>query len=120
MVILDKASSLGLHGCFGEAILRGIQREADMSIKVFVPTPLRVYCGGAAEISVAANNVRGALDQIEQKYPSLYSGVCEETGAVRRHINVFVNSLHMRDLDGLDTPLVPGDVVTILPAVSGG
>jgi molybdopterin converting factor small subunit len=39
---------------------------------------------------------------------------------VRRHVNVFVNEAHMRDRDGLDTALQPGDEVTILPAVSGG
>jgi molybdopterin converting factor small subunit len=39
---------------------------------------------------------------------------------VRRHLNVFVNSDNVRDLDGVDTTLTPGDVVTILPAVSGG
>ena len=50
----------------------------------------------------------------------LYRNVCDETGAVRRHLNVFVNADHMRDRDGLDTTLAPGDVVTILPAVSGG
>jgi len=46
--------------------------------------------------------------------------VCDETGRVRRHLNVFVNSDNVRDLDGLDTVLKSGDVVTILPAVSGG
>jgi sulfur-carrier protein len=50
----------------------------------------------------------------------LYRNVCDETGAVRRHLNVFVNSDNVRDLDGVDTMLTPGDVVTILPAVSGG
>jgi molybdopterin converting factor small subunit len=50
----------------------------------------------------------------------LHRNICDETGRVRRHINVFVNSSHMRDLEGLDTALAPGDVVTILPAVSGG
>ena len=39
---------------------------------------------------------------------------------MRRHVNLFVNADHMRDRDGLDTALAPGDVVTILPAVSGG
>ncbi|MBA0086518.1 MAG: MoaD/ThiS family protein, partial [Acidobacteria bacterium Pan2503] len=45
---------------------------------------------------------------------------CDETGKVRRHLNVFVNSDNVRDLDGVDTKLTRGDVVTILPAVSGG
>ena len=52
--------------------------------------------------------------------PRLYRNVCDETGTVRRHLNVFVNSDNVRDLDGVDTTLTPGDVVTILPAVSGG
>ena len=46
--------------------------------------------------------------------------VCDETGAVRRHVNLFVNTDHVRDRDGLDTALVPGDEIIILPAVSGG
>ena len=51
---------------------------------------------------------------------ALYRNICDETGAVRRHLNVFVNADNVRDLDGLDTALRPGDVLTILPAVSGG
>jgi molybdopterin converting factor small subunit len=50
----------------------------------------------------------------------LYRNVCDETGTLRPHLNVFVNSDNVRDLDGVDTTLMPGDVVTILPAVSGG
>ena len=48
------------------------------------------------------------------------SSICDETGTMRRHVNLFVNSSHMRDRQGIDTPLAPGDEVTILPAVSGG
>ena len=58
--------------------------------------------------------------ELERRHPSLYRSVCDETGAVRRHVNLFVNADHIRDRDGLDTALLPGDVVTILPAVSGG
>ncbi len=90
------------------------------TITIFVPGPLRAYCGGASELDVAAATVRAALDEVERAHPALYRNVCDETGAVRRHINVFVNNAHMRDRDGLDTPLAAGDVVTILPAVSGG
>ncbi len=91
-----------------------------MSIKVYVPAPLRPYCGGASELGLDAGNVRAALDEIERRHPTLYRNVCDETGAVRRHVNLFVNTAHVRDRDGLDTPLVAGDVLTILPAVSGG
>jgi MoaD family protein len=85
-----------------------------------VPAMLRAYCDGAPELTLSAPSVRAALDELERRYPSLYRNICDETGSVRRHINVFVNSSHMRDLRGLDTALAPGDVVTILPAVSGG
>jgi MoaD family protein len=90
------------------------------STTIRVPSALRAYCGGASEVSVPAASVRAALEALEQRHPSLYTSICDETGAVRRHVNVFVNSSHVRDLEGLDTPLARGDVVTILPAVSGG
>jgi molybdopterin converting factor small subunit len=90
------------------------------SVSIQIPGPLRPYCAGAAEVLVAAPNVRAALDQLERDHPSLYRNICDETGAVRRHIGVFVNTSHVRDREGLETVLLPGDVVTILPAVSGG
>jgi sulfur-carrier protein len=89
-------------------------------ITIHVPGPLRTYCAGASELSISARTVRGALEVLERSQSALYRNVCDETGSVRRHLNVFVNSDHVRDLDGVDTTLAPGDVVTILPAVSGG
>ena len=89
-------------------------------ITVHVPGALRPYCGGASKLSLPAESVRGALEQIERSHPSLYRNVCDETGAVRRHINLFVNDTHVRDRNGLETSLSPGDVLIILPAVSGG
>lgn len=90
------------------------------SIRVHVPAVLRDYCGGARELELSAATVRDALDEMERLHPRLYVNVCDETGAVRRHINVFVNTANVRDHHGLDTALVPGDLVIILPAVSGG
>lgn len=91
-----------------------------MSVTIFVPGPLREYCAGASKLPSSASTVRGSLEELERQHPSLYRNICDETGAVRRHINIFVNDLHMRDRDGFDTALVPGDEVIILPAVSGG
>jgi molybdopterin synthase sulfur carrier subunit len=90
------------------------------NITIHVPRQLRAYCAGAAQLKLSAPHVRAALDELEREHPMLYRSVCDETGAVRRHVNLFVNTSHIRDRDGLDTPLVPGDVVTIVPAVSGG
>ena len=90
------------------------------AITVSVPTPLRKCCDGASELSLTATSLRAVLDELERRHPELHRSVCDETGAVRRHVNLFVNTDHMRDRNGLDTSLEPGDVVTIMTAVSGG
>jgi MoaD family protein len=79
-----------------------------------------MYCSGAAQIPLSGQTVGAALGDLERRQPALHKNVCDETGALRRHLNVFVNSDNIRDLDGLETQLHAGDVVTILPAVSGG
>lgn len=91
-----------------------------MSISVQIPAVLRHECQGAAELSLSVSTVRAALEQIEQIHPSLYRSVCDETGAVRRHVNLFVNDSFLHQREGLDTALHSGDVLTIMPAVSGG
>ena len=90
------------------------------TVVIHVPGPLRAYCAGASQLSMSARTVRAALEALEERQGALYRNVCDETGTVRQHLNVFVNSDNMRDLDGVDTTLAPEDVVTILPAVSGG
>jgi molybdopterin synthase sulfur carrier subunit len=90
------------------------------NVTIHVPRELRAYCKGDAELMVSAASVRAVLDELERRHPSLYRGICDDTGAVRRHVNLFVNNDHMRDRNGLDTALVPGDEIFILPAVSGG
>jgi molybdopterin converting factor small subunit len=90
------------------------------TVTIHVPGPLRMYCGGAAQFPISACTVRDALEELERSRSALHRNVCDETGKLRQHLNVFVNSDNVRDLDGVDTKLTPGDVVTILPAVSGG
>ena len=91
-----------------------------MSITILVPSPLRDRCGGASRLSVSASTVGAALQQIEQLHPDLYRGICDDTGKVRTHVNLFVNDTHLRDREGIETSLRHGDVLWILPAVSGG
>jgi molybdopterin synthase sulfur carrier subunit len=91
-----------------------------MTVTISIPGSLREYSDGASELVLSARSVRAAFEQLERRLPSLLRSICDETGRVRQHVNVFVNSTNMRDLEGLDTALAPGDIVTILPAVSGG
>ncbi|HEY2952924.1 MAG TPA: MoaD/ThiS family protein [Verrucomicrobiae bacterium] len=93
---------------------------SDTTITIHVPAPLRDCCAGASDLALPATSLRAALEELERRHPALHRSICDDTGMVRRHVNLFVNTNHMRDRNGLDTPLAPGDEVTILPAVSGG
>ncbi len=91
-----------------------------MSVLIEIPSLLHPDADGLSEIRLTATTVRHALEQMETTYPKLYRRVCYETGAVRRHVNLFVNTSLVRGDEGLDSPLQSGDVVAIMPAVSGG
>lgn len=90
-----------------------------MSVKVHIPSMLRAECDGESDFQIEAATVRDALNCIEQSRPVLFRSVCYETGAVRQHVNLFVNSGLVGD-DDLDVPLEAGDNLFIMPAVSGG
>ena len=90
------------------------------TITICVSSPLHDFCGGESELRLDATDLRGVLDELERSHPRLHRSICDETGRVRPHVNLFVNDLHMAERDGLDTVLASGDVITSLPAVSGG
>ena len=90
-----------------------------MAVTIHLSSLLRDF-SRVPEFELEAQTVRAALAEMARRYPSLHRGICDETGAVRRHVNVWVNRHNIRDAKGLDTPLAPGDVVMILQAVSGG
>jgi len=91
-----------------------------MTIPVLIPSMLRHECGGRSELRVEAGTVREALCQLERSHPAVYRSVCDETGAVRRHVNLFVNDSFLPKHEGLDRAFRPGDCLSIMPAVSGG
>lgn len=92
-----------------------------MSITLHLPATLRAYCHqDRSELMLSAATVREALEQLERNQPAIYQSICDETGAIRRHIHLFVNNSFMSERQGLDTTLAPGDVLSIVPAVSGG
>jgi len=93
---------------------------AEPTVTIHLTAPLRPYSGGVSRLEIEAPTVKAALGVLEHSQTVLYRNLCDETGALRRHLNVFVNADNIRDLRGLDTTLAAGDVVTFLPAVSGG
>jgi molybdopterin converting factor small subunit len=91
-----------------------------VSVIVRLPSQLRVLVGGAAEVSVEATDVRSAIAAAEAQHPGLAARVLDESGQIRRFVNVFVADEDVRFLEGLDTPLTPGQTVSLVPAVAGG
>ena len=91
-----------------------------MSVRVRVPTPLRKYTQGADEVNGDGANVKSLVDDLEKNYPGIKERICDETGKVRRFVNVYVNGDDIRFLQNLDTALKEGDNISIVPAIAGG
>ncbi len=97
-----------------------------MSVTVRIPTILRSYADGAAELSVdpasvgAADTLAGVLDALEAAAPGLRARVLDDDGKLRRFVNVYIDDDDVRFLDGLSTPTPAGTSVSVIPAVAGG
>ena len=91
-----------------------------MSVRVRVPTPLRKYTRGADEVSAQGNNIKSMVEDLESNYPGIKERICDETGKVRRFVNVFVNGEDIRFLQNMETALKEGDAISIVPAIAGG
>jgi len=97
-----------------------VRRDTAVRVRVSIPTPLRDEAGGAAVLDVDAETVRDALEALAAEHPSLSRHLFDEHGALREHVNTFVNEHEARALEGLDTRLKEGDEVAIVPSIAGG
>jgi molybdopterin synthase sulfur carrier subunit len=93
-----------------------------VAITFLISGYLTAYTGGRAQVELEAepSTVRDALDSLWSLHLGLRDRVCNEQGQVRQHVNVFVGDENIRQLSGLDTPLIDGKEICILPSVSGG
>ncbi len=91
-----------------------------MSVRVRIPTPLRKLTGDQDVVQGDSGTLLTCIESLEQSYPGLRERLLDETGEIRRFVNVYVNGEDVRFLDGLGTALKPGDEVSIVPAVAGG
>ncbi len=91
-----------------------------MSVTVRIPTQLRPLTGGVSELTVEAANVREAIELADREHPGLKARVLDDGGSLRRFVNMFVADEDIRFLQGLDTDLVAGATLSIIPAVAGG
>ena len=91
-----------------------------MAVTVRIPTQLRTLAGGASEIAVTGETVAEALQALDTAHPGFGERLFDDSGSLRRFVNVFVAEEDIRFLDGIDTKVGDGTVVSIVPAVAGG
>ncbi|HUD79540.1 MAG TPA: MoaD/ThiS family protein [Streptosporangiaceae bacterium] len=91
-----------------------------MSVSVRIPTILRSYTGGTAVVTGAPGTVRQLIDGLDADYPGIGGRLLDDSGQLRRFVNVYVNDDDIRLSEGLDTPVASGGQVSVIPAVAGG
>ncbi len=89
-------------------------------IKVRIPTPLRRLTEGQGEVNIEGDSITALIDTLETQFPGIKERLCDEEGAVRRFVNIYVNEEDIRFHQGLNTPVKQGDEVSIIPAIAGG
>ena len=92
----------------------------EVGVTVLIPTPLRRFTSGEAKVLVTGASVGEVLDALESAYPGIGERLRDDSGQIRRFVNVFVNGQNVRDRDGAETRLAAGDEVGIIPAMAGG
>jgi molybdopterin synthase sulfur carrier subunit len=89
-------------------------------IKVRIPTPLRPLTKNQGEVDVTAGSIADMVNTLEASYPGIKARLCDDSGELRRFVNIYVNEEDIRFLKGKDTALKTGDEVSIVPAIAGG
>lgn len=91
-----------------------------MSAKVRIPTPLRKLTNNEEVVEVNAGTVGAAITELQTRFPGIKERLIDESGAVRRFVNVYVNEEDIRFLQNQETPIKSGDEISIIPAIAGG
>ena len=89
-------------------------------IKVRIPTPLRPLTKGQREVETKAASVLEMIEALDTAHPGIKDRLCDDTGELRRFVNIYVNEEDIRFLKGKETSLKDGDEVSIVPAIAGG
>lgn len=91
-----------------------------MAVLVRIPSPLQKLAGDKSELELEASTLREVVEQLTGLNPELKDRLLDETGQLRRFVNIYLNEEDVRFMDKLDTPVKSGDEVSIVPAIAGG
>jgi MoaD family protein len=91
-----------------------------MAVTVLIPTPLQKLTNGSAEVKAEGTTVGEIVNALEAQFPGIKERLCDDSGKLRRFVNVYVNSEDIRFEQNEETPVKDGDEVSIIPAIAGG
>ncbi len=91
-----------------------------MSVLVRIPTPLQKLVGDKSEVQAEGATLRDVIANLAAQNEEIKGRLLDDSGELRRFVNVYVNEEDVRFLQKLDTPLKDGDEVSIVPAIAGG
>ncbi len=91
-----------------------------MPTTIRIPTPLRKLTGDLELVQAEGSTVGDILQSLDTNYPGLKERICDESGNVRRFVNVYLNDEDIRFLEERETPVKDGDEISIVPAIAGG
>ena len=91
-----------------------------MPVTVRIPTPLRAVAKGNADVQAKGDTIEDLIGDLERQFPGLRERLVDESGELRRFINIYLNQEDIRFLDNKATRLKDGDEVSIVPAIAGG
>jgi len=91
-----------------------------MPIQVLIPTPLQKSTNNEASVELEAGSINELIEALNGRYPGIQERLCDESGTLRRFLNIYVNGEDIRFKDNQTTSLKDGDEVSIVLAVAGG
>jgi sulfur-carrier protein len=91
-----------------------------MPVQVRIPTPLRKLTGEQESVTAAGATIAEVLASLDATYPGLIERICDDSGNIRRFVNVFLNDEDIRFLEERNTPVKENDEISIVPAIAGG
>ena len=91
-----------------------------MAVIVRIPTPLRRLTQNQPEVEAEGDTVESLIENLEANYPGIKERICDESGNIRRFVNIYLNDEDIRFLDGNATAVKDGDEISVIPAIAGG
>ncbi len=91
-----------------------------MAVTVRIPTPLRRLTQNQPEVEAEGDTIESLIENLEANYPGIKERICDESGNIRRFVNIYLNDEDIRFLDGNATAVKDGDEISVIPAIAGG